>query len=68
MRDFLEPRPPHVLCGDFNIPRKISPHYKDMVSGYTENVPATYQSSLDKNHHRLKDNVDKKTSFRYFYG
>lgn len=44
--------PPHVMCGDFNIPRHHSPLYKDLVSVYTDEIPKNYKTSLDKELHR----------------
>lgn len=43
----------HILCGDFNIPRDISPLYDVLCEQYVDNVPTRYASSLDKRHHRL---------------
>jgi endonuclease/exonuclease/phosphatase family metal-dependent hydrolase len=51
---------PHLLCGDFNIPRNINYLYKNLVGEYVDNIPAQYVSSLDKDLHRLKDNMEKK--------
>ncbi len=47
--------PPHILCGDFNIPRDHSPLYKQLLTQYSDNIPTEYTSSLDKNLHQLGD-------------
>ncbi len=51
---YLDKQPPHILCGDFNIPRNINRLYKEeLVTRYSDAVPEKYKSSLDKNLHRL---------------
>ena len=44
---------PHVLCGDFNIPRGFNPLYEELTKVYTDMIPKEYSSSLDQNLHRL---------------
>lgn len=58
--------PPHVMCGDFNIPRGFNPLYEKLVSIYTDAVPAHYASSLDKDLHRLGNDADKSILFDHF--
>lgn len=48
---FLEGRPPHILCGDLNIARNLSPIYNDLLAHYTDTIPPHYTSSLDKDFH-----------------
>lgn len=55
---FLNNRPPHILCGDMNIPRRESPYYTRLVANYHDAVPIEYTSSLDKNFHRTGKNPD----------
>jgi len=49
---YLQTKPPHVLCGDFNIPRNINALYQELRKAYTDNIPLDYRSSLDADHHR----------------
>jgi endonuclease/exonuclease/phosphatase family metal-dependent hydrolase len=49
----LETLPPHILCGDMNIPRKENALYDLLCTHYTDNIPDTYISSLDRDLHRL---------------
>lgn len=44
---------PHVICGDFNVPRHHNELYEKIIEVYTDEVPASYTSSLDKNIHRV---------------
>lgn len=44
---------PHVLCGDFNMPRGYNVLHTEMQKHYTDTIPTHYQSSLDRNIHRL---------------
>ncbi len=67
MFDFLDTKPPHVLCGDMNIPRKINKLYEKEISPrYIDAVPDHYKSSLDKNLHRVGDNPEKEHLFKDF--
>ncbi len=43
---------PHVLCGDFNMPRGVNTLYQDMTAHYTDAIPPQYTSSLDRKLHR----------------
>lgn len=49
----LDAKPPHVLCGDFNMPRGVNDQYERFTPRYQDAVPAKYTSSLDANLHRL---------------
>jgi len=57
---------PHIMCGDFNIPRLSSSLYKKLTEHYTDCIPLTYSSSLDANLHRLGKMPDKKIIFDTF--
>ena len=43
---------PHVLCGDFNMPRGVNTLYQNLMAHYTDTIPPEYTSSLDRNLHR----------------
>lgn len=58
--------PPHVMCGDFNIPRNISRLYSKLIQNYTDSVPAEYLSSLDMNLHHLGATPDALHLFETF--
>jgi endonuclease/exonuclease/phosphatase family metal-dependent hydrolase len=58
MLSILENYQPHVLCGDFNMPRGFNTLYPLVTQSYTDTVPKTFSSSLDKNLHRLGNNPD----------
>lgn len=62
----MENKKPHVMCGDFNIPRHKSALYPKLIESYTDAVPAHYTSSLDKNIHRLGDSPDAARLFEEF--
>jgi endonuclease/exonuclease/phosphatase family metal-dependent hydrolase len=49
----LQTEKPHLLCGDFNIPRGVNSLYEEFTKNYTDTIPVEYTSSLDKNLHRL---------------
>ena len=57
---------PHVFCGDFNIPRGHNVLYETLTTRYTDSVPATYASSLDKNIHRKGDDISRAHLFTSF--
>ncbi len=42
----LAKQPAHVLCGDFNIPRKHNSLYETLVQRYTDHVPEEVTSSI----------------------
>lgn len=58
--------PPHVLCGDFNIPRNGSPLYNILASAYQDTIPKTYTSSLDKTLHRCGADPTREELFTNF--
>ncbi len=43
-----------ILCGDFNVPRKINKIYKKIKEEFKDNIPLEYDSSLDPKMHRAK--------------
>ena len=49
---------PHILCGDFNMPRGYNPLYEDFIKVYSDTIPTEYTSSLDQNLHRLGKTPD----------
>jgi endonuclease/exonuclease/phosphatase family metal-dependent hydrolase len=53
LMNILSKHPPHLLCGDFNMPRGINDLYEVFTDQYTDTIPNTYTSSLDQNLHRL---------------
>ncbi len=57
---------PHIMCGDFNIPRHHNYLYKELVRNYTDTIPEHYASSLDKSLHKLGGDLDKKEMFDSF--
>jgi endonuclease/exonuclease/phosphatase family metal-dependent hydrolase len=42
---------PHILCGDFNIPRAQNSMYSVLAKQYTDHVPARFTGSLDLSLH-----------------
>ena len=63
MEEFLritQTLPPHIMCGDFNIPRHHNSLYQTLISNYTDNIPEHYQTSLDSAFHKLTDSEEKK--------
>lgn len=52
---FLETQEPHVLCGDFNVPRKQNDMYPVLAAHYTDHVPQEYVTSMYVPLHRTKD-------------
>jgi len=57
--EYVKTLPPHILCGDFNIPRHHNALYEKLTNVYTDNIPETYLSSLDKKHHRVRNDPEK---------
>jgi exonuclease III len=45
----------HLMCGDFNIPRLKNPLYEKLILNYTDSIPLSFTSSLDKNLHKAGD-------------
>ncbi len=52
---FLATQEPHILCGDFNIPRKQNALYPILVSHYADHVPPAHETSMYLPLHRTKD-------------
>ncbi|MFM2423629.1 MAG: hypothetical protein RLZZ70_14 [Candidatus Parcubacteria bacterium] len=50
--------PPHILCGDFNMPRGYNTNYDRFCTQYVDTVPASYTSSLDRQIHRAGNRTD----------
>ena len=63
---YLHTKPPHLLCGDFNIPRHYNVLYKELIKQYVDTVPASYNSSLDADHHRAGKDPDLQKLFTHF--
>ena len=57
---------PHIMCGDFNIPRGINPLYTKLTERYTDTIPHTYSSSLDKELHRCGTDPERQHMFTSF--
>lgn len=63
---FLKTEEPHIMCGDFNIPRNINPLYSRLIEHYTDTIPLSYSSSLDKNLHRCGTDPERQHMFTSF--
>jgi endonuclease/exonuclease/phosphatase family metal-dependent hydrolase len=57
---------PHVMVGDFNVPRRLSPLYSLLTSLYTDAIPESVTSTLDPTYHRLGSLPEKAELFRDF--
>jgi exonuclease III len=66
MLTLLQAEKPHCLCGDFNMPRGFNALYEVVTKDYTDAVPLIYQSSLDKNLHRLGNKTLTEPIFEKF--
>lgn len=55
---YLATLEPHILCGDFNMPRGYNSNYLEFVKSYTDTIPRSYQSSLDRTLHRAGNRTD----------
>jgi endonuclease/exonuclease/phosphatase family metal-dependent hydrolase len=55
---YLKTLPPHILCGDFNMPRGYNTNYERFTALYRDEIPATYTSSLDREIHRAGQRTD----------
>lgn len=60
---WLEKRPAHILCGDFNLARSSHPLYNTLTESYTDTIPAKYASSMDKTTHRFGDDPTRSILF-----
>lgn len=58
--------PPHLLCGDFNIPRGYNHLYENLIEHYSDEIPKAYASSLDRSLHRLGSSPDHQHMFSDF--
>ncbi len=56
--DHLATLPPHVLCGDFNMPRGYNTNYERFTERYADMIPTHYASSLDRTLHRAGARTD----------
>jgi endonuclease/exonuclease/phosphatase family metal-dependent hydrolase len=52
---FTDELDPHVLCGDFNVPREQNDVYPLITEKYTDHVPLHYKTSMFVPLHRVKD-------------
>lgn len=57
---------PHILCGDFNIPRLHNPLYHELTKHYSDVIPQKYTSSMDRDFHHLGKKPDKQIMFNEF--
>jgi len=57
---------PHVICGDFNIPREHSALYHELTKHYTDSIPQEYKTSLDASLHRLTQIPGKERLFESY--
>ncbi len=55
---YLATLPPHILCGDCNMPRGYNTNYERFITRYTDEIPHTYTSSLDRTLHRAGTRTD----------
>lgn len=55
MLTYLSEEEPHIICGDFNIPRKQNALYPILHAHYTDTVPEEYITSLHLPLHKTKD-------------
>ncbi|SEW38583.1 Exonuclease III [Cognatiyoonia koreensis] len=62
----LKELPPHILCGDMNIPRQENELYDLLCEHYTDTVPGTYHTSLDRDLHRAGDDPELSKLFDRF--
>ncbi len=60
---YISKMKPHVMCGDFNIPRNLNPLYQELCKHYTDAIPLTYASSLDRTLHKGGDDPRKANLF-----
>ncbi|USN87360.1 MAG: endonuclease/exonuclease/phosphatase family protein [Candidatus Nomurabacteria bacterium] len=61
--ELLAKEEPHMICGDFNMPRGYNSLYEKVTKYYKDNIPAKYKSSLDKNLHRAGNKEIKQPIF-----
>lgn len=58
--------PPHLMCGDFNIPRHFNPLYEALQELYVDEIPETYPSSIDMQFHRKRDDPVESKKLRQY--
>lgn len=63
---YIQTQKPHIMCGDFNIPRNYNHLYEPLIQQYTDAVPSQYKSSLDKDLHRVGEDPTKAILFDSF--
>lgn len=51
----LAPVPQLILCGDFNAPRGENDVYHLFCERFTDNIPATFRTTMDVQLHKVKD-------------
>lgn len=49
--NFTKTLPPHIMTGDFNIPRHHNELYPELTNIYSDTIPEDCKSSLDKEFH-----------------
>jgi endonuclease/exonuclease/phosphatase family metal-dependent hydrolase len=59
MLTYLEELPPHIFCGDLNIPRAYNSLYNEITKKYTDAIPSSFQTSLDSAFHRMRLEPEK---------
>lgn len=57
---------PHIICGDFNIPRNVNSLYDSLKKTYTDTIPLQYKTSLDKVLHRCGPQAEKSHLFEKY--
>jgi endonuclease/exonuclease/phosphatase family metal-dependent hydrolase len=61
LQTYLATVPPHILCGDFNMPRGYNTNYEQFCQNYRDEIPRHYTSSLDRTIHRAGNRTDLNT-------
>jgi endonuclease/exonuclease/phosphatase family metal-dependent hydrolase len=46
---------PHIICGDFNMPRRQNTLYPLVATHYTDHIPNVYETTMYVPLHRVKD-------------
>ncbi len=63
---YLQTLPPHIFCGDLNIPRAYNKLYKELIKEYSDAIPKDIKTSLDKTHHRMSNEEGKQVLLETF--
>lgn len=63
---FMAEMPPHLICGDFNIPRKQNSMYPLLTAHYADNVPSEIETSIYVPLHRIKDDPVESERISHF--